>query len=104
MCAKKRKKKQRRRRRQPVRSVNQSPQPSAEEFEKLEDAMLQRWINTPMEGPGSPTPKELAQTPEGRRELLEMFEEAEKLQQKLSASTQMHLFNYRKVRKMLGLD
>lgn len=66
--------------------------------------MLRRWINEPLEGPGSPSPKELAETPEGRRELLEMIEHAEALQRQMPKSSEMRLFNYRKVRKMLDLE
>lgn len=94
----------RRRRRRPDRSSDQSDQPSPEEIEEIEEEMLERWINTPLEGPGSPTPKELAETPEGRRELLDMIEHAEALQRQLPESSGARLFNYRKVRKMLNLE
>lgn len=100
----KKRRRRRRRRRRPDRSSDQPDELSPEEIEEIENEMLERWINTPLEGPGSPTPKELAETPEGRRELLDMIEHAEALQRRMPKTEEgVRLFNYRKVRKMLDL-
>ena len=70
----------------------------------LEDKMLRQWINDSIPALGGMTPREAVKTPEGREQVLELLEYIAGRQQETPKAPGMFAPDYRKVKKMLGLE
>ena len=71
---------------------------------ELEEKMLRQWIDDSIPALGGMTPREAVKTPEGREQVLELLEYIAGRQQKTPKSPGMFAPDYRKVKKMLGLE
>ena len=70
----------------------------------LEEKMLRQWIDDSIPALGGLTPREAVKTPEGRRRVLELIDEVEQMQKRMRKAPGVFAPDYRKVKKMLGLE
>lgn len=66
--------------------------------------MLRQWIDDSIPALGGLTPREAVETPEGRQQVLELIEHAEQMQRMMPKTPGTFTPDYRKVKKMLGLE
>ncbi len=66
--------------------------------------MLRQWIDDSIPALGGLTPREAVKTPEGRQQVLELIEHAGRMQKMMPKTPGMFAPDYRKVKKMLGLE
>ena len=66
--------------------------------------MLHQWIDDSIPALGGLTPREAVKTPAGRQQVLELIDHAEQMQQMMPKTPGMFAPDYRKVKKMLGLE
>jgi len=78
--------------------------PSPEVIAELEEKMLRQWIDDSIPALGGLTPREAVKTPEGRQRVLELIDEAGRMQKGMKKVPGMFAPDYRKVKKMLGLE
>ncbi len=78
--------------------------PPPEVIAELEEKMLRQWINDSIPALGGLTPREAVKTPEGRRQVLELIEHAGRMQKMMLKTPGMFAPDYRKAKKMLGLE
>jgi hypothetical protein len=71
---------------------------------ELEEKMLRQWIDDSIPALGGMTPREAVKTPEGREQVLELLEYIAGRQQMTPKTPGMFAPDYRKVKKMLGLE
>jgi hypothetical protein len=71
---------------------------------ELEEKMLRQWIDDSIPALGGMTPREAVKTPEGRKQVLELLEYIARRQQRAPKAPGMFAPDYRKVKKMLGLE
>ena len=71
---------------------------------ELEEKMLRQWIDDSIPALGGMTPREAVKTPEGREQVLELLEYIAGRQQRTPRAPGMFAPDYRKVKKMLGLE
>lgn len=71
---------------------------------EFEDRMLRQWIDESIPALGGKTPREAVKTPEGRRQVLELIEHAAQMQKRIKRTPGAFTPDYRKVKKMLGLE
>jgi len=65
---------------------------------------LQDWINASIPALGGLTPREAAKTPEGREQLLELIDQMTERRETEREMRGIFSPDYRKVKKMLGLE
>ena len=78
--------------------------PPPEVIAEIEEKMLRQWIDDSIPALGGLTPREAVKTPEGRRRVLELIDEAGRMQKRMKKVPGMFAPDYRKVKKMLGLE
>lgn len=78
--------------------------PPPELIAEMEEKMLRQWIDESIPALGGLTPREAVKTPEGRQKVLELIEYSVQLQKKIPQSPGFFAPDYRKVKKMLGLE
>lgn len=66
--------------------------------------MLRQWIDDSIPALGGLTPRQAVKTPEGRRQVLTLFEDSVEMQERVARTPGMFAPDYRKVKKMLGLE
>jgi len=66
--------------------------------------MLRQWIDESIPALGGLTPREAVKTPQGRQQVLALIEEAEAMQRRIKKEPGVFTPDYRKVKKMLGLE
>lgn len=76
----------------------------SETIAEIEEQMLRQWIDESIPALGGLTPRQAARTPEGRRRLEELLDYIERQQARISRAPGMFSPDYRKVKKMLGLE
>ncbi len=77
---------------------------SPEVIAELEEQMLRQWIDDSIPALGGLTPREAIKTPEGRRQVLELIDYAMRMQKMMPKRPGVFAPDYRKVKKMLGLE
>ena len=78
--------------------------PPPEVIAEIEERMLRQWIDDSIPALGGLTPREAVKTPEGRQRVLELIEEAGRMQKMVKKTPGAFAPDYRKVKKMLGLE
>jgi hypothetical protein len=78
--------------------------PPPEVIAELEEKMLRQWIDDSIPALGGMTPREAVKTPEGREQVLELLEYIARRQRAVQKAPGMFSPDYRKVKKMLGLE
>jgi hypothetical protein len=78
--------------------------PSPEVIAEIEEKMLRQWIDDSIPALGGLTPREAVKTPEGRQQVLELIAEAGRMQKMIKKTPGTFTPDYRKVKKMLGLE
>ena len=78
--------------------------PPPEVIAELEKKMLRQWIDDSIPALGGLTPREAVKTPEGRQQVLELIEHAGLMQRMMPKTPGTFAPDYRKVKKMLGLE
>jgi hypothetical protein len=78
--------------------------PPPEVIAEIEEKMLRQWIDDSIPALGGLTPREAVKTPEGRQRVLELIDEAGRMQKRMKKVPGMLAPDYRKVKKMLGLE
>ncbi len=94
------------------RALREKPQAEPEEpfipppelVAEIEEKMLVQWIDDSIPALGGLTPREAVKTPEGRQQVLELIEHAGRMQKVMLETPGMFAPDYRKVKKMLGLE
>ena len=66
--------------------------------------MLRQWIDDAIPALGGLTPREAVKTPEGRQRVLELIEYITRDQARMRHAPGLFSPDYRKTRKMLGLE
>ncbi len=77
--------------------------PPPEVLAQIEEQLLRKWISEPIPALGGLTPLEAVKTPEGRRRVLELIDEGERMQRSYKKGPGF-VPDYRKTKKMLGLE
>jgi hypothetical protein len=91
--------------REPGREPEPEPfVPPPEVVAELEERMLRQWIDDAIPALGGLTPREAVKTPEGRQRVLELIEYITRDQERVRHAPGLFSPNYRKTRKMLGLE
>ena len=78
--------------------------PPPEVIAEIEEKMLRQWIDESIPALDGLTPREAVKTPEGRRPVLELINHAGQMQKRMKKTPGMFAPDYRKVKKMLGLE
>lgn len=78
--------------------------PPPEIIAEIEEKMLRQWIDDSIPALGGLTPREAVKTPEGRQRVLELIDEAGHMQKMIKKTPGAFAPDYRKVKKMLGLE
>jgi hypothetical protein len=78
--------------------------PPPEVLAEIEEKILRQWIDDSIPALGGLTPRQAVKTPEGRKRVLELIDEAERMQQMIKKTPGTFTPDYRKVKKMLGLE
>ena len=78
--------------------------PPPELVAEIEEQMLRQWIDDSIPALGGLTPREAVKTPEGRQQVLELIEYSVQIQKRMPKTPGMFAPDYRKVKKMLGLE
>jgi len=92
------------RERKPLPQPKEPLVPPPEVLAEIEEKMLRQWIDDSIPALGGQTPRQAAKTPEGRRQVLDLIEYAEEMQSRWPRSPGTFAPDYRKVKKMLGLE
>jgi hypothetical protein len=96
----------------PARALREPPPPDeAEAFvpppelvAQLEEQMLRRWLDESIPALGGMTPREAAETEEGRRHLMDLFDYMARDQEEREMPPGMFSPDYSKAKAMLGLE
>jgi hypothetical protein len=78
--------------------------PPPELVAEIEEKILRQWIDDSIPALGGLTPREAVKTPEGRQQVLELIEHSVQMQNRMPQTPGMFTPDYRKVKKMLGLE
>jgi hypothetical protein len=78
--------------------------PPPEFIAEIEDKMLRQWIDESIPALGGLTPRQAVKTPAGRRQVLELIDQAGHMQKSIRKTPGTFAPDYRKVKKMLGLE
>lgn len=78
--------------------------PPPEFVAEIEETMLRQWIDESIPALGGLTPREAVKTPEGRQQVLALIEDSVEMQERMARTPGMFSPDYRKVKKMLGLE
>ncbi len=94
---------------QALRERAPQPEPPGEPFRpppevvaQIEEQLLRKWISEPIPALGGLTPLEAVKTPQGKQRVLELITEVERVQRRYKGAG--FAPDYRKAKKMLGLD
>jgi len=71
---------------------------------EVEERMLRQWIDDSIPALGGLTPREAVKTPEGRQRFLELIEYITRDQERMRHAPGLFSPDYRKTKKMLGLE
>jgi hypothetical protein len=86
------------------RPIPGGPAVPPEVIAEIEEKMLRQWIDESIPALGGLSPREAIKTPEGRQRVLELIDEAGRMQKRMPKTPGMFAPDYRKVKKMLGLE
>jgi len=75
-----------------------------EAIAELEDRMIRQWLDESIPALGGLTPREAVKTAEGRKRLLDLFDYIARDQERREMPPGMFSPDYRKAKKMLGLE
>jgi hypothetical protein len=75
-----------------------------EAIAELEERMIRQWLDESIPALGGQTPREAVKTAEGRQRLLALFDYIDRQQERASNLPGMFSPDYRKAKKMLGLE
>lgn len=89
---------------EPPSTPEEPPDIPPEVIAEFEDRMLRQWIDESIPALGGKTPREAVKTPEGRRQVLALIEDAAQMQKRIKKTPGTFAPDYRKVKKMLGLE
>ena len=78
--------------------------PPPEVIAEIEEKLLRQWIDDSIPALGGLTPREAVKTSEGRKRVLELIDHAGQLQKNIRQTPGTFAPDYRKVKKMLGLE
>ena len=78
--------------------------PPPEMIAEIEDKLLRHWIDDSIPALGGMTPRESVKTPKGRKQVLELLEYIVGRQKMTPKTPGIFAPDYRKVKKMLGLE
>ncbi len=78
--------------------------PPPEVIAEIEEKLLRQWIDDSIPALGGLTPREAVKTPEGRKRVLELIDYVGQLQKTSQQTPGAFTPDYRKVKKMLGLE
>jgi hypothetical protein len=78
--------------------------PPPEVIAQIEEQMLRQWIDDSIPALGGLTPRQAVKTPEGRKAVLQLIDEAGRMQRAMKKAPGTFAPDYRKVKKMLGLE
>jgi len=78
--------------------------PPSEVIAELEEKMLRQWLEESIPALDGKTPREAMKTAEGRQQLRELFDYIEQMQKNVPPAPGMFSPDYRKAKKMLGLE
>jgi len=78
--------------------------PPPELVAEIEEKMLRQWIDESIPALDGLTPREAVKTPKGRKQVLELIEYSVQMQKRMAQMPGMFAPDYRKVKKMLGLE
>jgi hypothetical protein len=78
--------------------------PPPEVIAEIEEKMLRQWIDESIPALGGLTPREAVKTPRGRQRVLELIDQAGRMQKMIKKTPGTFAPDYRKVKKMLGLE
>jgi len=78
--------------------------PPPEVIAEIEEKMLRQWIDDSIPVLGGLTPREAVKTPGGRQRVLELIDRAGRMQKMIKKTPGTFAPDYRKVKKMLGLE
>jgi len=78
--------------------------PPPEVIAEIEEKLLRQWIDESIPALGGLTPREAVKTSEGRKRVLELIDHAGPLQKTIRQTPGTFAPDYRKVKKMLGLE
>jgi hypothetical protein len=78
--------------------------PPPEVIAEIEEKILRQWINDSIPALGGLTPRQAVKTPEGRQDVLELIAHAEQMQSRMKKTPGSFAPDYRKAKKMLGLE
>jgi hypothetical protein len=88
----------------PRPELREPPTPPPEFIAEIEEQMLRRWIDDSIPALGGLTPREAVKTAGGRQQVLELLDYIEQRQKGVPRAPGMFQPDYRKVKKMLGLE
>ena len=71
---------------------------------ELEERMIRQWLDESIPALGGLTPREAAQTPKGRRQVLALIDHVTRTQEGMRQVPGIFSPDYRKAKKMLGLE
>jgi hypothetical protein len=75
-----------------------------EVIDELEEKVLRQWIDDSIPALGGLTPREAVKTPAGRKRVLALIDDAARMHKRMSKMPGVFAPDYRKVKKMLGLE
>jgi hypothetical protein len=78
--------------------------PPPELIAEIEEQMLRQWIDDSIPALGGLTPREAVKTTDGRRQVLELIDYSVQMQKMMPKTPGIFAPDYRKVKKMLGLE
>jgi len=78
--------------------------PPPEVITEIEEKLLRQWIDESIPALGGLTPREAVKTSEGRKRVLELIDHAGHLQKAIRQTPEAFAPDYRKAKKMLGLE
>ncbi len=92
-----------------LREPGSGPEPEPfilppEAIAELEERMIRQWLDESIPALGGLTPRQAAKTPEGRQRLLALFDYIARRQEQSEMPPGMFSPDYRKAKRMLGLD
>jgi hypothetical protein len=78
--------------------------PPPELVAEIEEQMLRQWIDDSIPALGGLTPREAVKTPDGRRQVLKLIDYSVQMQKMMPKTLGIFAPDYRKVKKMPGLE
>jgi hypothetical protein len=89
---------------EPRTEPKESAMPPPDVIAEIEEKMLRQWIDSPIPALDGMTPREATKTPEGCQRVLELIDYAGRMQERMPKTPGTFSPDYRKAKKMLGLE